>query len=321
MEVLERIRRVRGVWNWLPAFRAVAETQHIHHASRLLRVSPSALSRSIRLLEDQVGRALFERAGRNLRLNTGGEEFLAAVRDAMRRMEDGLAAAASSELAGPMLVMSGSALFDVYLLPALHQLRQLYPELIPEIHRFSPEETVHRILRGQLDVGLLQERVAHRRLIVEQVGSATNGIYCGASHPLCGFTALELDDIGEHRFAVIASAGTQTAQDGWSAERPRRIGMYLSDLDLACEVCESGQMLAILPDILVESRGWRGRLYRLPISAAADTRLYSVRRPSLSKTSNAEALIQALRHQVEERRATFYPGRMVDGQQAVGHDE
>ena len=43
--------RVSRIWNWLPVFRAVAETEHLPTASELLYVTPSALSRTIRLLE------------------------------------------------------------------------------------------------------------------------------------------------------------------------------------------------------------------------------------------------------------------------------
>ncbi len=58
---MERLRRVASFWNWLPAFRAVAETEHLPTAAEALFVSPSALSRAIRLLEKDVGQPLFRR--------------------------------------------------------------------------------------------------------------------------------------------------------------------------------------------------------------------------------------------------------------------
>src|SRR5687767_10980873 len=87
---MHRFRRVAALWNWLPAFRAVAETQHLRRAGDLLCVSPSALSRSIHLLEDAIGGPLFVRAGRNLRLTALGDELLLVVRDSMRRLDDAL---------------------------------------------------------------------------------------------------------------------------------------------------------------------------------------------------------------------------------------
>src|SRR5688572_4700021 len=89
---VERLRRLATLWNYLPGFRAVAESQHLPTASHLLFVSPSALSRTIRLLEEDLGRSLFDRVGRNIELNAAGRRLLSGVRDAMRLVDEVLAA-------------------------------------------------------------------------------------------------------------------------------------------------------------------------------------------------------------------------------------
>ena len=43
--------RLLELWSWLPAFRFVAETEHLPTASDLLYTSPSALSRTVKQLE------------------------------------------------------------------------------------------------------------------------------------------------------------------------------------------------------------------------------------------------------------------------------
>ena len=53
-------RRVNQIWNWLPAFRVVAETQHLPTASKEAHLSASALSRAVKLVEEQLDRQLFE---------------------------------------------------------------------------------------------------------------------------------------------------------------------------------------------------------------------------------------------------------------------
>ena len=70
---MERLRRVARLWSWLPAFRAVGETQHLPTASEHLLVTAPALSRAVRLLEKDVGRELFRRTGRRIELNDNGE--------------------------------------------------------------------------------------------------------------------------------------------------------------------------------------------------------------------------------------------------------
>jgi len=65
-------------------------------------------------------------------------------------------------------------------------------------------------------------------------------------------------------------------------------------------------MLAILPDALVESRGWGDRLCRLATEIVRDTPLCTARRPSLSKAFPAEAVVDALRRAVPEQQAKFH---------------
>lgn len=57
-------------------FKAVAETQNMSKAAKSLFVSQSALSKSIRALEDELGGPLFLRTGKSLVLNEGGKILL-----------------------------------------------------------------------------------------------------------------------------------------------------------------------------------------------------------------------------------------------------
>jgi len=78
------------VWRWLPAFQAVASTQHLPTAAERMLVTVSALSRTIKHLEEQLGEPVFERVGRRLSLNERGRTLLEATEVAMRAVESGL---------------------------------------------------------------------------------------------------------------------------------------------------------------------------------------------------------------------------------------
>jgi len=90
---MPRSRRIADVWNWLPAFRAVAEYESIHKAAVVLSISASALSRTVRLLESSLGAPLFVRSNGGLTLTAFGAEVLEGTRDAMRRVDDAVARA------------------------------------------------------------------------------------------------------------------------------------------------------------------------------------------------------------------------------------
>jgi LysR family transcriptional activator of glutamate synthase operon len=56
-------------------FKKVAEVEHITNAARALFVSPAQLSRTISDLEHEMGAPLFDRVGRNIKLNDNGKVF------------------------------------------------------------------------------------------------------------------------------------------------------------------------------------------------------------------------------------------------------
>lgn len=87
---LDRHQQVARIWDWLPAFRAAAEYQSLQRASLALAVSASALSRSIRLLEEALGVSLFSRSPSGMTLTAAGHRLLASTREAMRRIHDGI---------------------------------------------------------------------------------------------------------------------------------------------------------------------------------------------------------------------------------------
>jgi len=89
--MLDRHQQVARVWDWLPAFRAAAEYESLQRAGLALSLSPSALSRSIKLLEDTLGLTLFTRSPSGLTLTEHGHRLLTATREAMRRVHEGLA--------------------------------------------------------------------------------------------------------------------------------------------------------------------------------------------------------------------------------------
>lgn len=95
-------RRQAALWGWLPAFRATAESGSLSAAARMLEVSPSAVSRSLRLLEEELGEVLFDRVeGTALRLNAAGTKLFTQVRAAMRLVDDGLPNSATRRVALP----------------------------------------------------------------------------------------------------------------------------------------------------------------------------------------------------------------------------
>jgi DNA-binding transcriptional LysR family regulator len=275
---MDRHLELKRLWERLPAFRAIAETEHLHRAAERLGVSPSTLSRTLQLLEAEIGVPLFQRRGRSLKLTELGRDLLGATRHAMETIDETIGDLNASFAEGALRISSGGRLMMAYLLPALQRLRKRHSQLVPHVVGVPASEVAGRLTRSEIDVALVFEAQPQHGLEVELLGHATNGVYCGRGHPLHGRADASLDEVLRHAFAAPEPQAGTPALDSWPAHLRRRIALYATLLDPAIAACEDGELLAVLPDDMVR-RVLRGNhLHRVPVEVVPSTPLYAMYR-------------------------------------------
>jgi DNA-binding transcriptional LysR family regulator len=282
--------RLGQVWNWLPAFRAVAESQHLPTASREVHLSASALSRSVRQLEDQLERQLFQREGRSLALSPAGRALLSAVRDAMRRVDDALSTLGADAMSGPLRISASGPYASVFVLPAVQEITRAHPSLVPHLDSLGPTEINQRLHEGSLDLALVDRPVVDDEIVVHLLGRLTSGIYAAPHHPLARRPSLAIADVLRHPFV----APPPTLNDGWPPHLARHVAMVVSQLHVAVQACASGDLLALIPDFIAEAYRGDGALVRLPVALGPSSNLYAVHRPALSFPSRVLVLRDAI---------------------------
>jgi len=288
---VERLRTIARFWNWLPAFRAIGETSHLPSAAAALHLSPSALSRSLQQLETSLGRGLFRRTNRRLELTHEGEHFLASLRDAMRIVHEATLAIQSKLLWGALRVSSTGVATSEWVLPALLELRDLHPDLAPDL-RTNLTDVPPQLLQRQLDIAFASKHLSHPRLRTEKLGVAHAGVYCGPAHTLSSKRQVTLDDVLASDFVAPPPTDHGTPQDGWPETLERRVVVHVDRMRLGCEACLAMPLLAVLPDPVAERIG-RGELRRLPIDVVPAAPVYAVLRPPIAQITAAEVLLDA----------------------------
>src|ERR1700761_4087996 len=81
---------IQGDLNILAAFLAIAEERSFTKAGKRLGVSPSAMSHSIRGLEETLGVRLLSRTTRSVAPTEAGEQLLMRLRPALADIQDAL---------------------------------------------------------------------------------------------------------------------------------------------------------------------------------------------------------------------------------------
>src|SRR6266705_6130015 len=115
----------------LRMFCVVAEFGSLVAASRVLHLTPSALSHGLKSLEAQLGCRLFERAGKKLLLNQAGEQLLAQIQAPLAALD---AAEESLKRLGKWgqtrLRIGAAATICQYLLPSvIRELKKAHAQL------------------------------------------------------------------------------------------------------------------------------------------------------------------------------------------------
>ena len=131
----------------LPAFQAAARHANLRAAADALHLTHSAVSQQIRVLETQLGFAVFERRGRRIVLNAAGRALLAAVDGALLQLDEGVAAAAAATrgAAQQLRVTVLPSFAQRWLMPRIGRWRERHPDIALDI------EATQRVVDLQRD--------------------------------------------------------------------------------------------------------------------------------------------------------------------------
>ena len=158
----------------LRAFEAAARTGSFRAAGEEMGISPSAVSHAIRKLEDQIGAALFEREGRSVRLNPGGEALFRHVSGAFDEMRHGIEMV--GRRSGNLLRLHcAPSMATQWLMPRLRRLLAEQPGL--EV-RLSADTDYPRFHTDEFDVDICYGPPRQEGLIVLPLGEETVAPLC-----------------------------------------------------------------------------------------------------------------------------------------------
>jgi DNA-binding transcriptional LysR family regulator len=113
----------------LRSFEATARHRSVTRAAGELSVTPGAVSRGVRALEEELGTALFTRGPSGLTLTPAGETLFIAAREGFDRIAAGIATMRQSGPRRRLHVGAYTLFASRWLIPRWSRLRERHPEL------------------------------------------------------------------------------------------------------------------------------------------------------------------------------------------------
>ena len=140
--------------DFLRTFITVSETKGFTKAGKLVNRSQSAVSMQIKRLEDEVGKPLFERIGKTVKLTTDGNLLIDYARRIVKEHDNAVIALSKPALKG--LIRFGSPEhYATGVLPnLLARFASSYPDVLVEMRCENSDVIKNAVDKGELDVGL-----------------------------------------------------------------------------------------------------------------------------------------------------------------------
>ena len=141
----------------LDYFLEVARLRQLGPAAANHDVTPAALSKAIRRLEDELGLPLFDRSGGRMVLTPFGETFVQRAARIKAEHDDALrdAGEVRAGRAGLLRIGATIAVLDTVISPALAKLQPRRPGLHALLTVASSDVVLERTARGQLDASVV----------------------------------------------------------------------------------------------------------------------------------------------------------------------
>jgi LysR family glycine cleavage system transcriptional activator len=229
----------------LEAFLRVAKLGSAKAAASELSLSPPALSRRIKALEDFIGKSLFDRRAQAMVINADGEALLAAVEPAMDAMAE-----AVEELAGRggeyRLRLGVLPLFGTQrLIPRLPELRKAFPKLHIDVDTSGHAEN---LLGDVVDAAIIIAAEVDPKLY--SVRLDRNVVYAIASEEWAKEQHIESpEDLSKH--TVMVHSDMPLIWDAWrdATNLPRLKPAAIDHIDsgpLMLEAAANGLGVAIM---------------------------------------------------------------------------
>ena len=145
---------------------AVAEERSFTRAAKRLGVSPSAVSHSMRALEERLGVRLLARTTRSVAPTEAGEQLLARIRPALAEVRDALGQITGlrETPAGRIRLLMPRFGVESVLAPKLAQFAREYPDILLDV---TTDDSRMDIVAGGFDAGIhLGEYIAKDMIAV-----------------------------------------------------------------------------------------------------------------------------------------------------------
>jgi len=259
----------REDWGSLAAFAVVAEERSFTRAAARLGVSPSALSHSMRRLEQRLRMQLLARSTRSVSTTEAGERLLARLGPAIEEISNAVQDLGRllDRPSGHVRITASRSAARMVVTPILSRFTQTYPEIVVEI---LVDPGLTNIVAQRFDAGIRLGESLEKDVVAVRVTGELRMAVVGSPQYFASHSAPSTPhDLRQHRCINfrLPSAGTLYKWEFKKAHRSMEVGvegpLISGDEGIVIDGALAGVGLAYLIEDQVSSLVKAGALTRV----------------------------------------------------------
>jgi LysR family transcriptional regulator, glycine cleavage system transcriptional activator len=245
--------------NAIRMFEAAAQHLNFTRAAEALHITQGAVSRQIKLLEEQLGQQLFVRDGPRLTLTDTGQEYSRIVQQALEIVRQGTARLRQYEKQARLRISVLPSFASRWLVHRLVDFHHQHPEIT--VWLSSSYDLVDFNRSDEVDVGIRLGKGGWPGVFAEPLVRESMNLVCS---PALASDLREPADLLRHK--ILAAGPPHDEWPRWfeaAGMKPLSITPTLSrDYSVLLEAAAQGTGVALARDLLVADDLDRGRLVR-----------------------------------------------------------
>lgn len=254
----------------LSYFLETAQHEHIGKASKVLAISPSAISHSISCLQEELGQPLFERKGKRIFLTSHGELLKQRAIEILNQVEKVKqeVSATHINIPGHYRLAASHVLCSHILTPIWAELQNQNSKTTAEIYTRRSSEVLQGVLDGQYNLGLCFSSQEHPDIETIRISEGKLLIFVRKNHPVLKNPNNQLKRIVEYP-AVLPKSFTgievcETHPIFKNFDLVPRVDCMFDSYDVAIKKMLFSNSWSLMPDIMGEYMGKEIVAIKLP---------------------------------------------------------
>jgi DNA-binding transcriptional LysR family regulator len=236
----------------LEMFRAVVDAGSFTGAAQRLHVSQSAISRQLKLLEEELGTLLLHRTGRGVAVTPEGMILLATANRIWRDMQEVVAHIADTKkLQSGQISIGGGMTVCLHILPKLlKKFRGLYKNIDLRVLTGTADQLLQALRAHELDLLLLTLPIAGDDLEVQPVLREEMVVVTAKNHALTRARTIEPRTLARYPMVLFESgSNTRKAIDAFflTQQLPVNVVMETENVEIIKAMVANGLGVTVLP--------------------------------------------------------------------------